>query len=439
MIRTLKRQLYNQRFFFLASFILPLTGLFVYAVLRHPAFFYLLDLGLFISLLHLLYIYHDMTQFRASVTLQKQDLAEQANLLEAEMNHEWKSIESYCKKILNYSQLKGLTEKLCTSFTLPETSAVLSSEVNKFFGDRDATVILYLFHSRTGELGLSSSQKGEMRINIEAKKGDLYDQWVVKTLKPLLIEDTRTDFRFDADKMESERSRSVRSLMSVPLCLGTKAIGILRVDSSQENYFTTEDVRLLSTIADLGAMAVENAQLYERIEDLAIRDSLTGLFLRRHFIARIGQEISRQMKRRQPLSFLMVDLDEFKQYNDRYGHPAGDIVLKTIGQVLQEMFSDPKFFICRYGGEEFSVLLPDISKAEALEMAEKLRERIQNQPVVLRREKTFVTVSIGVATFPDDAQLKEELVGKADMAMYRSKELGRNRVCPAAPESRRQG
>ena len=434
MIRTLKRQLSNQRFFFLAFFLLPLIGFFVYAALRHPAFFYLLALGLLINLMYLIYIYHDMTQRRASVELQKQDLTEKTNLLDAEMNQEWKSIESYCKKILNYSQLKGLTEKLCTSFTLSETLAVLSSEVNKFFGDRDVTVIQYLFHSRTGELGLSSSQKGEMRINVEAKKGDLYDQWVVKTLKPLLIEDTHTDFRFDADRLENERARAIRSLMSVPLCLGTKAIGILRVDSTQENYFSTEDVRLLNTIADLGAMAVENAQLYERIEDLAIRDSLTGLFLRRHFIERIGQEISRQMKRRQPLSFLMVDLDEFKQYNDRYGHPAGDIVLKTIGQILQGMFSDPKYFICRYGGEEFSVLLPDCSKAETLELAEQLREKIQNQPIVLRREKTFVTVSIGVATFPDDAQLKEELVGKADDAMYRAKAMGRNRVCSAEPE-----
>ena len=148
---------------------------------------------------------------------------------------------------------------------------------------------------------------------------------------------------------------------------------------------------------------------------------------------RIGQEISRQMKRQQPLSFLMVDLDEFKQYNDRYGHPAGDIVLKMVGQILQEMFPDPKYFICRYGGEEFSILLPDCPRAEALAMAEALRVRIQAQPVVLRREKTFVTVSIGVATFPDDARLKEDLVAKADAAMYRAKEMGRNRVCQAAP------
>ncbi|HOY08770.1 MAG TPA: sensor domain-containing diguanylate cyclase [Candidatus Omnitrophota bacterium] len=433
MIRTLKKQLYNQRCFYLTAVSLPLIGFFVYATLYHPAFFYLLALDLLVGLLYLFYIYQDMAQRRAGVELQKQDMTEKANLLDEEMNQEWTSIESYCKKILNYSQLKGLTEKLCVSFTLQETSAVLSSEVNKFFGDRDATVILYLFHSRTGELGLSASQKGEMRINVEAKKGDLYDQWVVKTLKPLLIEDIRTDFRFDADKLEGERSRAVRSLMSVPMCLGAKAVGILRVDSTRENYFTTEDVRLLNTIADLGAMAVENAQLYERIEDLAIRDSLTGLFLRRHFLERIGQEMARQLKRQQPLSFLMLDLDEFKQYNDRYGHPAGDIVLKTIGQILREMFSSPEFFICRYGGEEFAVLLPDCPKDEALVLAERLRERIQNQPVVLRRERTRVTVSIGVATFPDDAQLKEDLVAKADMAMYRAKATGRNRVCPAAP------
>ncbi len=431
MIRKLKRQLFNQRLSSLVFLSLLLVGFFLYSYLFNSIYFYLIASGILLSLCYLVYIHIDITRQKAALELEKQDLTEKSNIIEVEMNQEWKSIESYCKKILNYSQLKGLTEKLCTSFTLQDTSAVLSAEVNKFFGDKEVTVILYLFHSRTGELGLSSSQKGEMRINIEAKNGDIYDQWVVKTMKPLLIEDSRTDFRFDVEKLEHARSKAVRSLMSVPIALDSKAIGILRVDSSKEGYFSTEDIRLLNTIADLGAMAIENAQLYERVEDLAVRDSLTGLFLRRHFLERVTMEMAHHLKYNKPLSFLMIDLDEFKQYNDRYGHPAGDIVLKTIGTLLQKIFDDPLHCICRYGGEEFAVLLPECPKAKALSFAEQLRQNIEKQSIVLRREKTFVTVSIGVATFPQDAQLKEELVGKADFAMYKAKESGRNQVCSA--------
>src|SRR6185503_2645049 len=100
------------------------------------------------------------------------------------------------EKIVNYSQLKGMTENLSLCLTLDDTTKTLSEETNKLFGTKDSTVILYLFHSKTGELGISSSLKDQMRINLKAKKGDIFDQWVVKTLQPLFIEDTKSDYRF---------------------------------------------------------------------------------------------------------------------------------------------------------------------------------------------------------------------------------------------------
>src|SRR3989338_2536530 len=198
-----------------------------------------------------------------------------------------------------------------------------------------------------------------MRVNLKSKRGDIFDEWVIKTLQPLLIEDAKSDFRFDLEKFTPEETRAVCSLISVPLVIGNRALGILRVDSSRENYFSTDDLRFLSTIADLGAVAVENAQLYERIEDLAIRDGLTGLYLRRYLLERLGEELSLQLRRKKELSFLMIDLDRFKQYNDQFGHMAGDIVLKTVSGILQETFKEPGNRVCRYGGEEFAVLLPE--------------------------------------------------------------------------------
>lgn len=369
---------------------------------------------------------------QSEIDLQIQNLEEQRNLLEAGIRDEQKAIESFEEKIVNYARLKGLTEHLGMCLSLEDTSRTLAEEVNRLFGSHERTVILYLFHSRTGDLGISASHKGEMRVNLKAKQGDLFDQWVVKGMQPLLIEDTKNDYRFDMDKMTSEDLRPLRSLISVPLMVGHKAMGILRIDSPCEGDFTTQDLRFLTTIGDVGAVAIENAHLCERLEQLAIQDSLTGLYLRRYLTERMPEEIGRQLRNKGRLSFLMMDLDHFKQYNDRFGHTAGDIVLRAVGTLLADCFRQPGVLLCRYGGEEFSALLPDCSKAEALELAEGIRTRIAGQTIVLRREETRMTVSIGVASCPEDAVNPRELVHKADMALYAAKAGGRNRVCPAA-------
>lgn len=428
MIKILKRQLSDPQSILAALLLFPLAGFFIYAAKFETTFFFIIGITLLLSVILLGSLRFHMIRRKAEISVQEQDYLEKVNLLEADIDKMSRSIESFRKKIVGYSQLKDITEHLSTSFTLKDTSDTLCTEVNKIYGHEDLTVILYLFHSRTGELGLSSSQKGQMEVNIKAKKGDIYDQWVVKTMKPLVVEDARSDFRFDVEKIATEESRPIASLISVPLMIGSKAIGILRVDSPKEHYFEQDDVRLLSTIGDLGAMAIENAQLYERIEEMAIRDSLTNLFLRRYLLDRMAHEIRRELRRQDELSFLMIDLDKFKQYNDTYGHTAGDIVLRAVATILFDMFNRPGDIVCRYGGEEFAVMLPDCSKEKAIDLAERVRKKIEAQTIVLRREKTRITVSIGVAAFPRDAQLKEELIQKADAALYRAKEDGRNQV-----------
>jgi len=431
LIRTLNKQLFSHPHLILPVLLFPSAAFLLFALIRHhPYSFFLaggmVALAIYLSVLHLW-----LTRKRAALELSKQDFQEKANLLEDELAKDWALIESYCKKILNYSRLKGLTEKLCESFSLEDASAILSAEVNNIFGDQEVTVILYLFHARTGELGISASHKGQLRINIKEKKGDVYDQWMVKNLRPLLVEDTKNDFRFDSEKGVGDGPRPFRSLMSVPLMIGNKTHGILRVDSVEPARFTSDDIRLLATIGDVSAVAIENAELYENISDMAIHDSLTGLMLRRYLMERLSQEVNRHTRSARPFCFLMIDLDLFKSYNDQYGHPAGDMVLKTLGRILTETFKTPGDFLCRYGGEEFAVVLPDCSKEKGVALAEELRQKAASEGIVLRRQETHFTVSVGVATFPDDAQLKEEIVAKADFALYKAKNTGRNKVVAA--------
>lgn len=431
MIKTLKRQFFSSRIFLALLLFLPLCGFIVYAVYARPQFFVIILTALLFLTGLFLFFRRKWFHLRAEYDIRRQDFLEQANLLESDIEREWQGVRAIQKKIVDYGQLKVIAERLNQCFSLDDTSKALSSEVSRLFGEKEATVILYLFHSKTGELGISASQKGQLQVNLKAKKGDLYDHWVAKNMQALLIEDTKNDFRFDADKAHTEDSRIIRSLMSVPLVIGNKAIGILRLDSHKPGFFHSENLRLLTTIADLGAVAIENAQLYEKIEDLAIRDGLTGLFLRRHFLDRLAHEMSREMRQKESLAFFMIDLDYFKRYNDTYGHMAGDIVLKTLGMMLTDIFCSPGTMVCRYGGEEFAVFMPDCHKARAVEIAESLRKKIEGQAVILRREKTSVTVSMGIAVFPEDAQVKDDLIEKADRALYKAKKKGRNQVCTA--------
>ena len=431
MTKKLKRQLFKSRIFIISALTIPLVAFYIYATALNNSFFIFLIVAAVAVIAYLVPSNHKLSLRKSEIELHIEDLKERKNLEEAGIVSENKAIESFREKIVSFSELKGLTEKLSMCVYLDETSKTFSEEVNKLFGYKETTIILYLFHSKTGDLGISSSHKGEMRVNIRLKQGDVFDRWVVKTMQPLFIEDIRNDFRFDTDNIQYDEARVIRSLISVPLVVGHKALGILRIDSSVEKHFTTEDLRFLMTIGDLGAVAIENAQLYERVEQLAIRDGLTDLYLRRYLFERMPKEVSRHLRSKSPMSFIMIDLDYFKNYNDSFGHIAGDIVLKSVGEMLKEFFNDPGSLVCRYGGEEFCVLLPDCDKEKASALANGIREKVANETIYLRRKKTNITISLGVATFPEDAQIKEDLIHKADLALYEAKNTGRDKVCVA--------
>jgi len=424
------KQLFNKHFLPITILLVLLAGFFIYAGKVDVRIFSLIVVLQVLALILLLYFRSYIEEELTSIRLKKEEYLEQINLLSLDVEKENLTQHSLFERIEAYSKLKSLAERLSICATCVEAAGVLTERTDELFCRHDATTILYLFHSRTGEFGLVSAVKSGVKANIRSKNGDAFDAWVIKHLKPLLIENIKNDFRFDAERnfqQEDERLRS--SLIAVPLVVGSKVLGILRVDSPEENHFTTDDLRFLSRIADLGAVAIESAQLYEHIQDLAIKDSLTGLYLRRYLMDRMTEELPRQLRRKKNLSFLMMDLDYFKNYNDRFGHVAGDIVLRKISEILMKNFKQPGNLICRYGGEEFALMLPDCSLKEARQLAEDFRQEVEGTEIVLRREKTKITISIGIASFPSDAQIKEELIQKADQALYQAKKKGRNRVC----------
>lgn len=183
-----------------------------------------------------------------------------------------------------------------------------------------------------------------------------------------------------------------------------------------------------SVLAQQFSLGLNRIKLYEEIEKLAITDSLTKLYTRRHCFARFSEELQRSAKYKMNLSFLMLDVDNFKSYNDKFGHLVGDAVLKDVAKSIKSNIREIDL-VGRYGGEEFLVILTDTAKKGAEFVAERIRENIHNKEIKAYDERLKVTVSIGVTTFPEDAKTVEELLDKADWCLYRAKNMGKNRVC----------
>ena len=175
------------------------------------------------------------------------------------------------------------------------------------------------------------------------------------------------------------------------------------------------------------ALAYRRIKLYKEIETLAITDALTGIYTRRYFLERFEEEIKRAQAHKGKMAFLMLDVDHFKMINDQYGHLAGDEVLKQVGQIIKESIREIDI-AGRYGGEEFCVVLPDTDGPAALMVADRIRKAVEKKVIKAYDATLRITISIGVAAFPADGKLPDELMDKADWSLYRAKSQGRNCV-----------
>ncbi|MBN1408553.1 MAG: diguanylate cyclase [Calditrichaceae bacterium] len=213
---------------------------------------------------------------------------------------------------------------------------------------------------------------------------------------------------------------------------------IFFIDKSKtKKLFATYEIRILKSFLQTISVIYENMilysklhQLYEKKSQEAILDGLTKLYNYRYFIQELERETNRAKRYDQVFSLFMLDIDKFKNYNDTYGHPAGDVILKTISKVLIENIRNTDT-VARYGGEEFVVILPGLERDEAIVLAEKLRTLISEHLFYNEdtKENCKITISIGVACFPEDNENPSDLIKSADKALYQAKQTGRNKVC----------
>jgi len=283
--------------------------------------------------------------------------------------------------------------------------------------------LIILRHPITGEMRIANSTANVDTSTLE--DAILFSKTIVSDVvnkgKSIFSRDVIKDGTYS--KTDSVMNLKIRSLMCVPLVAKQNGdiIGTVYVDNrSVGNIFSKDDLTLLESFASLAGMAIENAHLYE----LAIMDELTKCYVRRYFEQRVREEFSRAERQGSPLSLLMIDVDQFKEINDRYGHPVGDTVLKEITTTFKRNLRTYDL-LARLGGDEFAIILPEAVFQDAYRVAEKIRTATAQLVFPGMQSKT--TISVGIACYPlHHVNNVESLLKKADVALYKAKQMGRN-------------
>lgn len=338
-----------------------------------------------------------------------------------------------CKKDALESQVRALKDLIEVAKAVVSTldldtvlQAILTSAMG--FAETPAgSVALYYDTKRELSLHAHSGLTADFVKNErwEVTPGGLTDQ-VLSAGEIFFIEDTEKTSFFNNSIALNE---GIRSLVCVPLVFQRRIMGILYLDDFVPRQFDREKLNLLSILASFAAMAIHNATLHKRTKLMAITDALTGLHNHRYFKQYFKQEVGRAKRYHKPFSIIMMDVDDFKSYNDSFGHATGDHLLSIMGSVILRTIRgvDVAF---RYGGEEFIVLLPETRLEQAVLAAERLRQAVQSGTAKNHAglASRGVTVSIGVASYPENADKMDELFNIVDSLLYQAKRCGKNKV-----------
>jgi diguanylate cyclase (GGDEF)-like protein len=337
----------------------------------------------------------------------------------------------YEKEQRRSAQRRTITEVGRRAAAILEMDALLSQVVELIaqnFGyyhvhifqiDPDSEYVIY--KAGTEKATLAIAEEG-FRLKV-GKEGII--GWVAQHDQPLLANDVGQEPRYYPHPALPD----TRSELAVPIHALGKVIGVLDVQSTELDAFDESDLDTLQTLADQLAVAMENAHLYEETQQLAITDGLTGLYNLRYFYEALEKEIQRSERYDRSVSLIILDIDDFKRYNDTYGHLAGDDLLVELARLMSKMTRRTDI-LARYGGEEFAIILPETETEGAVFAAERLLEKVRGHRFLMQDGQTIgrITISLGVATYPDYVDSAKALVDAADKALLKAKRAGKNRL-----------
>ncbi|MBL4633945.1 MAG: sensor domain-containing diguanylate cyclase [Kofleriaceae bacterium] len=303
--------------------------------------------------------------------------------------------------------------------SLPNTLATISQLVTESTGANACSVMLAdegrQFLLGKAAYGLARADISEVSFGF----GEGVAGWVAENAEGTVIDDVTVDPRFT---IHGDSDSHIHSMACVPLLYRENVVGVLTVTSSDPASFSADTLVLMQLIANTIALDIENI----RLRRISVTDKLTGAFNREFLDSQLPASLADCKTRREPLSLIMFDVDHFKKVNDTYGHGVGDQVLRTLAHRLRESSRDRDMLV-RYGGEEFLLLLPGANLETAIEIANRMRIQLQDNPICAGERALEIRVSAGVAEH-NDAETPEAFFGRVDEALYTAKRTGRNRV-----------
>ncbi|HEX8473631.1 MAG TPA: diguanylate cyclase [Pyrinomonadaceae bacterium] len=338
------------------------------------------------------------------------------------------------------TNLQAFTERINSLEPDEAYTTILRHSAELLHAERGS---LLLFDERANELAVKAAVGPRAEIARDAPRmrlGDGVAGSVLREGRPLVVSDMAVAGHHPAP---AERSYKTSSFISYPIIVGGRKVGVLNVtDKAGGGVYNEMDLGLLEMIAPQMALALDRAEWHQKATQfqlLSITDPLTGLLNRRYMEERLSEELERSKRHPSPMSFMMIDIDDFKSYNDRHGHQAGDLALEMTAQCLKSALRSADV-ASRYGGEEFSILLPQTNLSEAHVIAERIRRRVErtHYPHGKTQPLGAVTVSIGISAFSPNLDTPASIIYAADQALYSAKSRGKNCVdsfSPNAPDS----
>ena len=334
------------------------------------------------------------------------------------------------RRVRAATQLRAFTEVVNSAQPEDAYTTILRHSAELLRAERGS---LLLFDERAGELSVKAATgpRADIARDTRVRLGEGVSGTVLREGRPAVVRDVA--HAPGLHPAPAERSYKTSSFISYPIVVGGRKVGVLNVtDKAGGGAYDEFDLGLLDMIAPQMALALDRVEWHRKATQfqlLSITDPLTGLVNRRHLEERLSEELDRSKRYRLQMSFMMVDIDDFKNYNDKHGHQAGDLALEMTAQCLKTALRSADV-AARYGGEEFSILLPQTGLAEARVIAERIRRRIERTqfPHGKAQPQGAVTVSIGISSY--DAQLDSpaEIIYAADQALYLAKSRGKNTV-----------
>ena len=331
--------------------------------------------------------------------------------------------------------LRDFTERVNTIEPAESYLSILQHSAGLLGAERGS---LLMFDEASNELTIKASVGFHTEAAAEARVrlGDSVAGAVLETGRPLVVHDLQTA---GYELAPAERRYKTKSFISYPISIAGRKVGVLNVtDKAGGGSYDDVDLSLLESIAPQMALALDRAEWREKaaqFELMAITDPLTGLLNRRYLEERLTEELKRSKRQGYAMSFMMIDIDDFKPYNDRNGHQEGDLALEMTAQCLKSALRGADV-ASRYGGEEFSILLPQTNLSEAKVIAERIRRRVERMrfPHGKAQPLGAVTVSIGLSAFDASLDTAASVIGAADRALYLAKSQGKNRVVSHKPQ-----